>query len=172
MNLYEKIIHGFIDLHIDGNTNQPLKGEGVMAHGYILYTNGQPLMVYEHGHFVLNKGLDIKGSIYNKYFLAAKRILTKKKSEFTVAKQDEFDYAVMRACGSSTKEAKNREKIEYQLRVFLDDAMGQDYSVQIFDLFKDEVVEDVNTSADEEWSLDDVKLAIGRVLCKKLGLEY
>lgn len=73
---------------------------------------------------------------------------------------------------SSLKEDKNRDEIEYRLRVFLDDAMGQDYSIQIFDFIKDEVVEDVNTSADEEWGLDDVKLSIGRVLCKKLGLEH
>ncbi len=50
-----------------------------------------------------------------------------------------------------------------------------DYARAIGDLILDEVLEDVRTSSSFEangmWNHDDIDLAIGRVLCKKLGLE-
>lgn len=46
-----------------------------------------------------------------------------------------------------------------------------DYAKEITDKILPDIVEDVSVSASVDWNNDDVNLAIGRVLCKKLGIE-
>lgn len=54
----------------------------------------------------------------------------------------------------------------------LKDAVSYDYAEAIKEAIVDDVLADVNECADNrEWNSDDVKLATGRVLCKKLGIE-
>ena len=54
----------------------------------------------------------------------------------------------------------------------LEEAVTICYSDKILDIIIDDVVSDVEeTAAPENWTEDDVRLAIGRVLCKRLGLE-
>ena len=64
---------------------------------------------------------------------------------------------------------KNMERINqsgYGLSIISDD-----YSDSIFDLIQDEVAEDVYTAAERKFNDDDVRLAVGRVLVKHLGIE-
>ena len=50
-----------------------------------------------------------------------------------------------------------------------------DYAERITDAIADEVAEDIRETSDfattGEWSYGDMGLAIGRVLCKRLGIE-
>lgn len=51
-------------------------------------------------------------------------------------------------------------------------SISDDYVVYIADNILDDVVEDVKETADRtEWNEDDVRLAIGRVLIDKLGID-
>lgn len=51
-------------------------------------------------------------------------------------------------------------------------AISTDYLDTILDVIIDDVFEDVQTCADPvQWNEDDIKLAIGRVLCYKLGID-
>ena len=49
--------------------------------------------------------------------------------------------------------------------------ISDDYSHRIFDLIQDEVAEDIYTAAGKRFTDDDVRLAVGRVLVKHLGIE-
>ena len=49
--------------------------------------------------------------------------------------------------------------------------IGEDYLRGIADEILDDVNEDVRCSADEDYNEDDIRLAIGRVLCNRLGIE-
>lgn len=50
-------------------------------------------------------------------------------------------------------------------------AISRDYSRDIAYALSDEIAEDLHASADhEDWNMDDVRLAFGRVLCAKLGV--
>ena len=49
--------------------------------------------------------------------------------------------------------------------------ISDDYSSHIFDLIQDEVAEDIKECAAERYNDDDVRLAVGRVLVKRLGIE-
>lgn len=49
--------------------------------------------------------------------------------------------------------------------------ISDDYSDHIFDHIQDEVAEDVEASADRHFNDDDIRLAVGRVLVKRLGIE-
>lgn len=49
--------------------------------------------------------------------------------------------------------------------------ISDDYSDHIFDLIQDEVAEDVYTAAGREYNDDDIRLAVGRILVKRLGIE-
>lgn len=47
-----------------------------------------------------------------------------------------------------------------------------EYFTKIVDAIKDDIVQDIYETADHEnWNSDDLGLAIGRVLCTKLGIE-
>lgn len=50
-------------------------------------------------------------------------------------------------------------------------AISDDYSSTILNFIYDDVIEDIKTSADEDYNEDDVKLALGRVLIDKLKIE-
>lgn len=49
--------------------------------------------------------------------------------------------------------------------------ISDDYSDRIFDLIQDEVAEDIYAAAGQRFGDDDVRLAVGRVLVKHLGIE-
>lgn len=50
-------------------------------------------------------------------------------------------------------------------------AISRDYSRDIAYALSDEIAKDLHVSADhEDWNMDDVRLAFGRVLCAKLGV--
>lgn len=52
------------------------------------------------------------------------------------------------------------------------ESASDDYAVYITDYILDDVVDDVKDTADlREWNEDDVRLAIGRVLIDKLGID-
>ncbi|CAJ0592398.1 unnamed protein product [Cylicocyclus nassatus] len=50
--------------------------------------------------------------------------------------------------------------------------MSDDYVERVADAMLDKVVEDVEACADREWNYDDVRLAVGRVLCDSFGVEH
>ena len=66
-----------------------------------------------------------------------------------------------------------KDKIAFvsKLETFLRMAMSDDYSGCVAEAIVDDVIEDVECCADENYNEDDVRLAIGRVLCEKLGIE-
>ncbi len=50
--------------------------------------------------------------------------------------------------------------------------VSRDYSRLISDKIVDAVARDIYETADpEDWNMDDVRLAVGRVLCKRLRIE-
>lgn len=51
-------------------------------------------------------------------------------------------------------------------------AIGGDYLKQIAEEIVEDVAEDIYETADNvDWSVDDVRLAVGRVLCRRLRIE-
>ena len=51
-------------------------------------------------------------------------------------------------------------------------AIPNEYASKIANVIAEDVAKDVNETADlEEWNQDDVRLAVGRVLCKRLGIS-
>ena len=65
-----------------------------------------------------------------------------------------------------TKEKWIRQAVEQLLL----DSIAEDYIDRITDIIIDDVIEDINETADpERWNNDDVRLAIGRVILKKFG---
>lgn len=50
--------------------------------------------------------------------------------------------------------------------------ISRDYSKSIAEAIADKVARDIHETADhEDWNIDDVSLAVGRVLCKRLGIS-
>ena len=50
--------------------------------------------------------------------------------------------------------------------------ISRDYSKSIAEAIADDVARDIHETADhEDWDIDDVRLAVGRVLCKRLNIE-
>lgn len=65
-----------------------------------------------------------------------------------------------------------KTQIQLTLRSLLCIAISDDYVNDIINDIIDDVYEDVATCADQEnWNEDDVRLAVGRVLCDRLGIE-
>lgn len=54
----------------------------------------------------------------------------------------------------------------------IDGPISEDYILPIAEKIVEDVAQDIYETADrEEWNSDDVRLAVGRVLCKKLKIE-
>ena len=53
------------------------------------------------------------------------------------------------------------------LRVILTDAVSSYYVETLIDAIIDDVIADIKDTADVDWSLGDVQLAVGRVLTAK-----
>lgn len=54
----------------------------------------------------------------------------------------------------------------------IDGPISDDYIRPIAEKIVEDVAQDIYETADrEEWNSDDVRLAVGRVLCKKLKIE-
>jgi hypothetical protein len=50
--------------------------------------------------------------------------------------------------------------------------VSDEYAPKIFDAIAEDVAEDIKASADaENFNNDDIRLAVGRVLAKRLGIE-
>ena len=64
------------------------------------------------------------------------------------------------------------KEIEYCAYVLLIEAMTTNYAGAILDLLLPDIIDDVTASADIDFNDDDVRLAIGRVLCEKLEIEF
>lgn len=64
-----------------------------------------------------------------------------------------------------------RHNVRAVLEDLLTRCMSEDYSHSVADALEDEVFEDVCVSAAEAFNYDDVRLAIGRVLCRRFGLD-
>lgn len=67
-----------------------------------------------------------------------------------------------------------KQDVEYVLnKLSMGNQIASDYWGRICENIIDDVVQDIEETADPvDWSNDDVKLAVGRVLCKRLGIEY
>ena len=50
-------------------------------------------------------------------------------------------------------------------------AVGNDYVHLIADSILDDVAADIEAAADEDYNSDDVRMAVGRVLCSRLKVE-
>ena len=57
------------------------------------------------------------------------------------------------------------------MRKLLSNGISQDYVSYICDSIFEDVVCDIEECADKDWNDDDMRLAIGRVLCERLGIE-
>ena len=54
----------------------------------------------------------------------------------------------------------------------IDGLVSEDYIIPIAEKIVEDVAQDIYESADQyDWSEDDVRLAVGRVLCRKLKVE-
>lgn len=63
------------------------------------------------------------------------------------------------------------EKLRAMLRDVLRRAVADDYVGQLVDAIADEVREDLVAAADPVYSVGDVRLAVGRVLLDRLGVQ-
>lgn len=67
---------------------------------------------------------------------------------------------------------RRRNKIAAMVGDMLGRIVSDDYHSDVYNLLKDDIVEDVVATADPvEWNEDDVRLAIGRVLLDRLSKE-
>lgn len=69
----------------------------------------------------------------------------------------------------------NREKFVHDIETRLRQPISDDYAGKIADRIADEVAWDIyftRDDGDSHFNGDDVKLAIGRVLCNHLGVEF
>ena len=85
------------------------------------------------------------------------------------------DVALMLAKSGVTSESSNPDAVDIFNQIIFDiasDAFTLNYSGKIVDEIWYDVLEDVKaSSAFPNFNIDDVRLAVGRVLCKKMGLE-
>lgn len=57
-----------------------------------------------------------------------------------------------------------------KLELFLRQSISSDYTRSIAESILEDVKEDIECSADEDFNEDDIRLAIGRVLMDRLGI--
>lgn len=65
-----------------------------------------------------------------------------------------------------------RAAVRDVVRMGLSFGISDDYTGRIVDAILDDVVEDVELCADDDYTPDDVRLAVGRALCDRLGIEH
>lgn len=65
----------------------------------------------------------------------------------------------------------NRTTATLEVEKLLRKSISDDYVGTITREIIEDVIEDIETSADVEYNEDDIKLAIGRVLIERMGLE-
>ena len=53
----------------------------------------------------------------------------------------------------------------------LPDAIPDDYRGYVANELLSDICEDIDASADEDFNSDDIRLALGRTLCSRLGIE-
>lgn len=68
---------------------------------------------------------------------------------------------------------KGEDKMPTQEEIYneLAKSMATEYANYIADEIKDAVIQDIEATADAEPNDDDLRLAIGRVLCERLGVS-
>ena len=57
------------------------------------------------------------------------------------------------------------------IKSIMKQAVSDDYVQYIMEVLYYDILDDIKTSADEDYNEDDVRLSIGRVLMDKLGIE-
>lgn len=57
------------------------------------------------------------------------------------------------------------------IKSIMKQAVSDEYVRYIMEVLYYDILDDIKTSADENYNEDDVRLAIGRVLMDKLGIE-
>jgi len=67
---------------------------------------------------------------------------------------------------------KQKRFLKDDMIVLLDEGIASDYIEKIVDKILDDVAEDIDNCADKDYSVDDIRLAIGRILIEKLGIDY
>ena len=61
-----------------------------------------------------------------------------------------------------------RRNLEDRIYRFLLILISEDYIGDIMDIILDDVIRDISECANEDWNDDDIRFALGRVLCEKL----
>ena len=91
-----------------------------------------------------------------------------------------YDSFIERANGKKQLIAKNAQSVDDVIKntniadialSVLDKMFVAEYAETVFDIIIENVIADVSECADEEFSDDDVRLAVNRVILKKLGVS-
>lgn len=65
----------------------------------------------------------------------------------------------------------NRRIVKDYLRATLGHIFEMDDTTRVIDLILEDVVKDIEDTADEEFNLSDINIALARVLKARLGIE-
>lgn len=80
---------------------------------------------------------------------------------------------ILRDKAETEREARWESSISGEISRLLDKAVSEDYLEKVADAIYEDVKEDVMTASDyPHYSEDDIRMAIGRVLVRRLGIEY
>lgn len=170
MEIYPKdICKGFVQLHIHGISNTSLQGQNIHVYGYTLYSCGDILCVYSKGKFYINMDEGKKGT-FKKHRGHIVNSVCDENPDLAVYCKDEYELKGMLQNSVAALSLKRKE-IANILYPILENCVSSSYAQVIMDEILDEVVRDVEETADPvNWNDDDVRLACGRVLMGKL--EY
>ena len=170
MEIYPKdICKGFVQLHIHGISNTSLQGQNIHVYGYTLYSCGDILCVYSKGKFYINMDEGKKGT-FKKHRGHIVNSVCDENPDLAVYCKDEYELKGMLQNSVAALSVKRKE-IANILFPMLENCVSSSYAQVIMDEILDEVVRDVEETADPvNWNDDDVRLACGRVLMGKL--EY
>ena len=101
------------------------------------------------------------------------------KSDAKIAKQivgfvKELVAEEPKTASKEVKASVNPEDVRHVLDRFKNEKqISDEYWGRISEAIFDDVVQDVIETADNEnWSDDDVRLAVGRAICKRFGIEF
>ena len=145
----EIVAKAFIILHLEGDCHiqDKLESKNLIVDGYELREkrSGHIVARYSCGDFHTSPP-----DIYN-----------------TMQK---YTHALFEHVLAEYKETSDKFTLRNAIYSELDPVTG-DYTQDIVDAIADDVIEDVHDTAADNWNVCDVHLAIGRVLCKRLGIE-